>query len=276
MADLDDIEAAVTEALAGGWSKQVEGFRKALLAKWTANGQTISLAEIRGLAASLNVRPPKVDATRALLPAAVVGDARVTGATAVALGAVPKKVLADAAAKPGAGKVEMLKRAGVLDLSTVTGLLGVVGPLGRSVADMEGAATYAVQAAANEATVSAAAQVDQPLVFVAERDACLECNARAGDTGDALMSELPPLHPHCRCEVQPYDDPAVVEALKREALRSILRGFSLPSESEAKRIRAAAEALKRRPNAPESVKRYARQAVRDGKFPRGRDVPGSS
>jgi hypothetical protein len=38
-------------------------------------------------------------------------------------------------------------------------------------------------------------------------------------------------------------------------------------------LRAARDMLGRRPAAPESVKAYARAAIRRGKFPRGRKLP---
>lgn len=137
-------------------------------------------------------------------------------------------------------------------------------------------------------------------VWVAERDACARCQALSGHTvatGAPFPGGLsldpaqvvkgadpvtPPLHPHCRCKLVPYDPanhpPGAVtlpEAARREALRSAVRGFSLPSESNASRIRAAEFALSRlQPgDLPKSVIAYGRSAVRQGRFPRGRDVP---
>jgi hypothetical protein len=274
MADLDDIEAEVTAAVAGKWEREVATFRKALLALWSANGQHVTAAQVRALASRLDTSPAAVNAAKALLPAARAGDGRVSAKTDVL---PPSKVataaLASARSKPAEAVAEVAKRAVALNLDTLSGVLGMLGPLGTSVNSMRGAASYAVQTAANEAAVSAIEQTDGKVVFVPERDACLDCIDRAGDTGEAATSDPPPLHPHCRCELQEYEDEDVPLALKREAVRSVLRGFSLPSESQAARLRAAKEMLGRRPTAPASVKRYAETAVSKGKFPRGTASP---
>lgn len=270
---LDRIENEVTSRVAGPWAREVETFRKALLALWSARGERLTMGEVRSLATRLDVRLGTIDAAGLLLPAATVGDAKVRAKTAVHLSTSATAALAGAGSKPADAVAEMLKRSTVLDLSTLPGVLGVVAPLSHSVTDLRAAASVAVQTAANEATVSAAAQAEAKLVFVPERDACLDCIGLGGATGDAI--EVPPLHPFCRCELEPYDDEDVPLALRRESVRSVLRGFSLPSESEAARLRAAKEMLARRPVAPESVKRYARNAIKRGKFGRGRGVPGT-
>lgn len=272
MRSLEQVELDVTKAVAGSWRAQVEAVKKRLIVAHSTKGE-LTDAEVRAALRGLTVSPAALNAAKALLPAALVGDARVEGKTAVHLGAKPKAVLAAARRKPAAAVKEATRRIGVVPLSTLVGVLAVLGPLTKSAAEMEGAASYAVHLAANEAATSAAEQTGAKLVFVAERDACLECNGYAGATGDDIPEV--PVHPNCRCELQPYDDPAIPVALKREALRSVLRGFSLPSESEAARVRAAKAALRSRPNAPQSVKDYAAAAVKRGKFPRGRSVPGS-
>ena len=206
-----------------------------MLALWSAKGQSLTAAEVAALVSRLDAKPKTVAAAQLLLPAAVLGDGRVKTKTAVHASSDAEKVLKSTAKKPKAAVTEALRRARVVPLDSLSGVLAVLGPLTKSAADMRGAASYAVHLSANEATVSAAAQVEAKVVFVPERDACLECTEMAGATGDDI--ELPPLHPHCRCEVQPYDDEDVPKALKREAVRSVLRGFSLPSESEAARLR---------------------------------------
>lgn len=272
--DLDRIEAHVVGAVAGGWQRQVVTFRRALLALWSANDGRVTASDVRALASRLDVTPPTLDPTALLLPAAERGNARVKAETRAALGVQTPAILTAAQTKPAEAVREMQRRAGVLDLRTMSGILGVLGPLGKSAADLEAAASYAVHTAANEATIEAARQADADLVFVPERDACLECINRGGDTGDAATGNPPPVHPRCRCELQEFNDPEVPKALKRESIRSVLRGFSLPSESEAARLRAAAEMLRRRPVAPKSVQDYARAAIKRGKFGRGRRVPG--
>jgi len=63
------------------------------------------------------------------------------------------------------------------------------------------------------------------------------------------------------------------EALKREARRSVARGFSLPSESEAQRLAATDRLLREGAGLPKTVEAAARRAVDRGGYPRGRKVP---
>lgn len=97
----------------------------------------------------------------------------------------------------------------------------------------------------------------------------------------------PPLHPHCRCRLIPwlgpvakhpvdtaiYNRPQLQEqvdlaaAMRREAKRAVLRGWSLPSESEAVRLRAADRLLRRGAGLPKTVEARARKAVRAKRFP---------
>lgn len=272
-ANLDAHEAKVIAAVAGPWEREVATFRRALIALWSANGGSLTAAQVRALASRLNTSPAQVDAAGLLLPAARIGDARVAAKTAISLDLTATSIITEAQSGPARAVRELGRRAGVLDLSSQSGLLGVLGPLGSSVNNLRGSAQYATHRAANEATAEAARQVDAPLTFVPERDSCLECNGYAGLTGEEALAVMPPVHPWCRCELQEYEDPSVPVALKREAVRSVLRGFSLPSESEAERLRAAADLLKRRPKAPQSVLDYARRSVKGDGFGRGRGLP---
>jgi hypothetical protein len=138
------------------------------------------------------------------------------------------------------------------------------------------------------------------MLWLAEPDACVTCQgfagriAAAGQPFDIAFASIftdkphlwpagpvehPPAHPSCRCECVVWlgvapgaTGPSLPEALQREAQRSILKGWSLPSESGAERIRAARKALARNPAAPASVKAYSRRAVTAGRFPT-RTVP---
>jgi hypothetical protein len=139
----------------------------------------------------------------------------------------------------------------------------------------------------------------QVLMWVPERDACVRCLRMAGmrllsardqfpgglsydpaqDTTDAPAIPGPPLHPNCRCELQLVARGAselASQALRREADRSILRGFALESESDATRRRAAAALLASGVQAPASVKADARKRLRSGAEPFGRAVPGGA
>lgn len=134
----------------------------------------------------------------------------------------------------------------------------------------------------------------QVLMWVPERDACARCQRYAGltlldpkdtfpgglsfdpaqQTTDAPAVPGPPLHPHCRCELQLIprgDSGPASEALAREAQRSIMKGWSLESEGDASRRRAA-QALLSSGDAivPKSVKLEARKRLgEDQGFTRG-------
>lgn len=142
-------------------------------------------------------------------------------------------------------------------------------------------------------------------VWVAERDACVNCLAYAGKiapAGGTWQEGLswdpkqndpqphtngkgvrPPLHPHCRCRPVPWDpawakpgEVSLPDAVSREAQRSIARGFSLPSESNAARVRALKELLSGSPDLPKTVLARARRDLKNGEFGRGRSVPTSN
>lgn len=106
--------------------------------------------------------------------------------------------------------------------------------------------------------------------------------------------ERPPLHVNCRCRVTPWighdtegartasipgwhkgqasANVSLSDALKREARRSVLKGWSLPSESNYVRLQAADRLLQRGANLPTTVEAQARRAVRTGHF-KARTVP---
>lgn len=140
------------------------------------------------------------------------------------------------------------------------------------------------------------------LMWVPERDACARCQRYAGltllDPKDTFPGGLsydpaqqttdiddvdgPPLHPHCRCELQIIprgDSGPASEALQREAQRSIMKGWALESEGDASRRRAA-KALLSSGDAivPKSVKLEARKRLgeQDGftrGVPTGKETP---
>lgn len=166
-----------------------------------------------------------------------------------------------------------------------------------ALAPIFGAATAArsrvvtqLNAASNAASETVGDTIRSPMVWEAERNACVHCLAlsghviqAAGDTFPLISYgeipaafgaiSTPPRHPHCRCRLAVLASQEYADTLKREAQRSVLRGFALQSESQAVRVKAAKKLLERDPLAPKSVKAYAARAVREGAFPRGRDVP---
>lgn len=160
--------------------------------------------------------------------------------------------------------------------------------------NMRAIATAEVNQTAARAAEATAQSIGAPgVVWVAERDACVNCIALAGQVarpgesfdgsltwGDKALqwdgfSGKPPRHPHCRCRLIPWDGgQETPNALKREAERSIARGWSLPTESNAARIRALDRLLRQGTGLPPSVVRRARQALAAGNFPQGRNFPG--
>jgi hypothetical protein len=157
--------------------------------------------------------------------------------------------------------------------------------------------TWTVGQAVNEGLLAGIRAMGARKLWVSERDACVSCAAYAGLVVDVAADfpgglswdpnqrgrtgplDAPPLHPHCRCRVVAWKDawvvdgiPSLPEALRREARRSIARGWSLPTESGAARIRAARELLRAGAGLPKSVEEFAALAVRAGRF-QDRSVP---
>ena len=133
------------------------------------------------------------------------------------------------------------------------------------------------------------------LIWEPERDACVRCLKYAGrfraadDTFQAGLSfdpnapkpdpkdriPGPPLHSHCRCNLTPVKMSAArdnAQALKREAERSVLKGWALDSESNAARERAARDLLANNVIAPKSVIAETRKRLKADE-PFIRDVP---
>lgn len=145
-----------------------------------------------------------------------------------------------------------------------------------------------VNAAGNAGATAVADAAGLSTVWVAETNACVECLAYSGRVAkpgksfpggltygarsyNAEPVAYPPRHPNCRCTVEPLRATDYADALRREADRSVLRGFSLESESMRVRVEAAGRLVEKGVNAPKSVIAYARRAVKAGEFPtRGR------
>ncbi|MGW3821809.1 hypothetical protein ACWEAF_05740 [Streptomyces sp. NPDC005071] len=172
-----------------------------------------------------------------------------------------------------------------------------IGTARGAVASIRTNVTWVVNQAVNEGLIAGIRAVGARKLWIAERDACVRCAAYAGhvvDVGDDFPGGLsfdptqrgrgndlpaPPLHPHCRCRVVAWKDSWAVEgvlslpdSLRREARRSVARGWSLPSETNAARIRAARELLRTGAGLPKSVAEFAATAVRAGRFA-NRSVP---
>lgn len=153
------------------------------------------------------------------------------------------------------------------------------------------AVTRVVNQSANEATRHTASAAGLPVVWVAERNACVRCLAYQGTVakdGAPFPGGLtyapegaahpalhtPPLHPHCRCHLEALKDQSYADALRREADRSVLRGFALPSESRATRVAAARKLIDDGVVAPKSVIKFAERSIKKGNFGTPLRTPG--
>lgn len=163
--------------------------------------------------------------------------------------------------------------------------------------------TYLTNYVANDAAMQVAGPIGAKLLWVAERNACVVCLALAGhiaDPGQGLGFDefatygpypaptvwppgmplmRPPRHPHCRCQVCVWLGAlnpgfgSLPESLRREAARSILKGWSLPSESNRVRLEAARQLLAAGGRGlPKTVQERSAADVARGRF-ESRTVP---
>lgn len=168
----------------------------------------------------------------------------------------------------------------------------VFAPAQQAVTTAERTTTWVTNSAAADGARAVAEEVGAERLWIAERDACPYCLILSGHLSvDGVWDHTetfgvrplavwpdPPLrgtprHPHCRCRTQVWlegstggrsvDFPA---ALRREAERSILLGWRLPSDSIRFRLATAEWLLDRGTNLPASVQARARTAVRRGQF----------
>lgn len=179
------------------------------------------------------------------------------------------------------------------DAETLVDVQVAMGVAKQGINRSEAVARYATNQASNDALTEVSHATDDLVsIWHAERDACLHCLAYQGriDTGHGFPEGLtfdkhaldtgpvdnPPLHPNCRCSVWlVHKDVAqpLADSLEREAERSVLRGWSRPSESNNARIQAAQRLLNVGTDLPKSVKAYAERAIKRGEFGRGRTPP---
>lgn len=178
------------------------------------------------------------------------------------------------------------------DDATYTDAVTAYGHANRAANTAEQAASWVTNRSANDGVTAVADELDAERIWVAERDACVHCLGLAGEVSvngvfDATQTyatkplavwpgpdlTAPPRHPRCRCGTQlwlgsetPDGVPDMRAVLKREADRSILTGWRLPSESERVRLGAAERLLAAGTKLPASVQARAREAVRRGEF----------
>jgi hypothetical protein len=175
-------------------------------------------------------------------------------------------------------------------------MLGVAGAMASGLRGVLSDGLVGAQTAERRREAQRGSQGRNVLMWVPERDACARCLRYAGlrllnakdrfpgglsydpdqaSTGEGTVVG-PPLHPHCRCELQVVAKGAsegASEALQREAERAIMKGWALESESQKSRRRAAAALLEQKTIlAPVSVRREAAKRLGE-RTPFTRPVP---
>lgn len=301
MADeLSNIERQTLKRATGGWRADVTRFKEAVLILYspfmgtelTPEQSTLITFRILQMLDELSV-DPRIDdiAMRAIVQSHKVG-------LAIALRGsdrdeLPNVAIATDSQRAVSGmaqraidsvKVSKKNLEDSAAVSTFEGLIGALKPVLDSPVQMERAVTWSLNNAKNSAITEVAAKTGEKITWVPERASCLHCAAYAGVTagpegfpkGLTFMEKplkykgflkCPPLHPNCRCDVEIGLSVEYSEALKREAVREVLRGTSLDSVSNKAKIDAAKRLLENLPNdVPESVEKYARNAVKNNSF----------
>lgn len=169
----------------------------------------------------------------------------------------------------------------------------VVGRVKQGLSRAQATARYAANEGLNAGTAEVARTMGLRLLWVAERNACLDCLAHAGwavEPGAMFPAGLtfdplhvqrvravvhPPLHPNCRCQVRTYDGPAGRPPADRsrvdpaarvyaEARRSVVYQWTDYASGIAM-TRAAEALLQAGAGLPATVERRARTALRSGR-----------
>jgi len=281
--DLAKLEAAVLKGAPAAFVAKVEDIKRRV----ALGAPTL---ELERLARSLV--PPKVEA-------ALVKAARLAGLagvnSALALVDEAKRSAKVAPSKAVRKLIKGLDKSGIKATASSRALIAAkadpdifLAPLYGHANAIKARATDVVNRAGNEGVTAIADGRGASTVWVAETNACVVCLAYSGvvtKPGKAFPGgltygrksyfpegvETPPRHPNCRCTVELLVDPKYADALRREADRSVLRGFSLESESMGTRIDAADRLVEKGVSAPKSVIAFSKRSVKAGKFPtRGR------
>lgn len=198
------------------------------------------------------------------------------------------------------------RMAGTVREGSFTAVTKTAAPAQQAVNEVGRTARTVTNTALNDGITQVAEHLDMRRVWIAERDACVHCLALSGRVvrvghefpTDATFGEKPlswvpigtglvgpPRHPNCRCRCSPWSGDehaphAYPLALRREAERSVLKGWARPSESESVRRNAADRLLSRigmdkgsrSPSGwstPQSVKERTERALRRGTFTTG-------
>lgn len=186
-----------------------------------------------------------------------------------------------AAVRRLADAVRLAEQLGLDDLENVS---SVVARAHQAVTAAEGTSAWAVNRAVSAGTAAVAQLAGMNVVWIAERNACLNCLAYSGQVvepgrpfppgltfGDRPLKPLgpllyPPLHPNCRCQLDITNlEPGQDDSLVREAQRTVARGWS-EYASEPARRRAADALIRRGSLLPRSVLARAARDIASGSF----------
>jgi hypothetical protein len=290
--DLLAIELEVVAAVAETWATAVAAAHKAILrliAGVEGNDMTEIVPEVIKILEALEV-PEYMDeeALAGIIKAHIFGAKLADQADDEPL---PKVKLSKSAREAVTGLREAAEKSKADSLDNLSKpLIGggaqsintAIAPVVQNPAKTKAATAWAVNAASNSAVAKIAKERNMDYCWIGERDGCVHCQAYNGEFSNdkgQFPTELtfankplkvyggklvhPPLHPHCRCHIEIGISQDYADALKREAVRSILKGIKLPSESEKVRIDAAERLLEEDPVAPESVKKYSARMVKN-------------
>lgn len=192
----------------------------------------------------------------------------------------------DASLRVALLEAERIARQGI---RTQADAAAVAGRISAGKSWIEGSARATANHGINAGTAAVARRMRLRLIWVAERNACLDCLAHAGyvvEPGDlfpplsfdprarrVLYVEHPPLHPSCRCQARTTDAPAGAPSgdrsrvdpaarLAAEARRSVVYQWTA-YESNAAMARAAEALLRAGAGLPASVEKRAERMLRD-------------
>lgn len=287
--DLLRLEKRVLDEAAGGWLAALDDIRRLLAMKSPALREKlfalvapdIDADALDGVATAFGIGLD--DALRILRkgnPAMRPDLARIARQVdTVAATAIARAAVEGLSAKAAAA----LRTARLLAISGADDAT-MLAPLLANRSSTKAAIEWALNDASNAATEALADSTGLPVVWIAERNACVHCLRYSGEFRAAAASfpagltyadsspfltslRRPPLHPHCRCRLEILNSLDYAAALRREADRSVLKGWSLESESMRIRIEAAENLVHSGVDAPASVIHYAEVAIENGAFP---------
>lgn len=299
--EVSELEQAAVTAVTGALAHGLARFIGPVLAAWDA-----LRAGGRPLPAVSAFKAAMIKRLREVTWTSMDGPVRTYEARASAIGvrrAVdtlpeaerPERIRVPQPPAPGLDRLvherlrEAEKLARDLPMRTKANVMAVVGKAGSARGLAEGKVRERVYTGLSLGTVMVARDAGRNLIWVPERDACLDCLALAGwvvapgqewprvTYGDKLPTwrvQHPPLHPNCRCELRmtalepgpPSRDRSQVDEAARlaaEARRSVVLGWT-DNESQAATLRAMDRLLAQGADLPVSVEQRARRALAAG------------